>query len=84
MKQKVNLLCLLLCCLTASSAIAQQVRNISQQEALSIVKMSFRGQDVDYYLCEDAFLDVRSEGQNLFFSQINTWTFFVDAEPWKG
>lgn len=84
MKQKVNLLCLLLCCLIASSAIAQQVRNISKQEALSIVKMSFRGQDVDYYLCEDAVLNVRSEGQNLSFSQINTWTFFVDAEPWKG
>lgn len=39
---------------------------------------------MDYYLCEDAFLIVRSEGQNLFFSQINTWMFFVDAEPWKG
>lgn len=82
--KKFKLLCLLLCCLTASSAIAQQVRNVSRQEALSIVKMNFNGQDVDYYLCEDAVLNVRSEGQNLSFSQNDTWTFFVDAEPMKG
>lgn len=82
--KKLKLLCLLLCCLTASSAIAQQVRNVSRQEALSIVKMNFNGQDVDYYLCEDAVLNVRSEGQNLSFSQNDTWTFFVDAEPMKG
>lgn len=84
MKQKIKLLCLLLCCLTASSAIAQQVRNISKQEALSIAKMSFNGQDVDYYLCEDAILNIRSEGHNLSISQSDTWTFFVDAEPLKG
>lgn len=84
MKQRIKLLCLLFCCLTASSAIAQQVRNISKQEALSIVKKAFHAQDVDYYLCEDAVLNVMSEGQNLSFSQGDTWTFFVDAEPLKG
>lgn len=84
MKQRIKLLCLLFCCLTASSAIAQQVRNISKQEALSIVKKAFHAQDVDYYLCEDAVLNVMSEGQNLPFSQSDTWTFFVDAEPLKG
>lgn len=84
MKQKFKLLCLLLCCLTASSAIAQQVRNISKQEALSIAKMSFNGRDVDYYLCEDTVLNIRSEGHNLSISQSDTWTFFVDAEPLKG
>lgn len=84
MKQKIKLLCLLLLCLTASSAIAQQVRNVSKQEALSLVKMGFNGQDVDYYLCEDAVLNVKIEGQSLSFSQSDTWIFFVDAEPLKG
>lgn len=84
MKHKIKFLCLLFCCLTASSAIAQRVRNVSKQEALSIAKMSLDGQDVDYYLCEDAVLNVRSEGQNLSFSQSDTWIFFVDAEPLKG
>lgn len=84
MQKKINFLCLLFCCLTASPAIAQRVRNVSKQEALSIAKMGFYGQDVDYYLCEDAVLNVRSEGQNLSFSQSDTWIFFVDAEPLKG
>ncbi|WP_024999574.1 C13 family peptidase [Prevotella falsenii] len=76
---------MLLCCLISSSAIAQQrLRNVSKQEAFSVVKGIFSGQDVDYYLCEDPVLKVEGEGNDLNFSQSGTWTFFVDAEPLKG
>ena len=85
MEKRFKFLFLLLCCLISSSAIAQQrLRNVSKQEAFSLVKDKFSGQDVDYYLCEDPVLKI--EGENNFPdpSQSGTWTFFVDAEPMKG
>ena len=85
MEKRFKFLFLLLCCLISSSAIAQQrLRNVSKQEAFSLVKDKFSGQDVDYYLCEDPVLKI--EGENNFPdpSQSGTWTFFVDAEPRKG
>ena len=85
MEKRFKFLFLLLCCLISSSAIAQQrLRNVSKQEAFSLVKDNFSGQDVDYYLCEDPVLKI--EGENNFPdpSQSGTWTFFVDAEPMKG
>lgn len=60
------------------------MRDVSRQEALSIVKMCFNEQDVDYYLCDDPVLNVMSEGEKLSFLQSNAWIFFVDAEPMKG
>ena len=85
MEKRFKFLFLLLCCLISSSAIAQQrLRDVSKQEAFSLVKDNFSGQDVDYYLCEDPVLKI--EGENNFPdpSQSGTWTFFVDAEPMKG
>ena len=64
MEKKIKFLFLLLCCLINSPAIAQQMRDVSRQEALSIVKMCFNDQDVDYYLCDDPVLNVMSEGEN--------------------
>ena len=84
MEKKIKFLFLLLCCLINSPAIAQQMRDVSRQEALSIVKMCFNDQDVDYYLCDDPVLNVMSEGEKLSFLQSNAWIFFVDAEPMKG
>ena len=84
MEKKIKFLFLLLCCLINSPAIAQQMRDVSRQEALSIVKMCFNEQDVDYYLCDDPVLNVMSEGEKLSFLQSNAWIFFVDAEPMKG
>ena len=84
MEKKIKFLFLLLCCLINSPAIAQQMRDVSRQEALSIVKMCFNEQDVDYYLCDDPVLNVMSEGEKLTFLQSNAWIFFVDAEPMKG
>ena len=84
MEKKIKFLFLLLCCLINSPAIAQQMRDVSRQEALSIVKMCFNEQDVDYYLCDDPVLNVMSEGEKLSFLQSNEWIFFVDAEPMKG
>ena len=84
MEKKIKFLFLLLCCLINSPAIAQQMRDVSRQEALSIVKMCFNDQDVDYYLCDDPVLNVMSEGEKLSFLQSNEWIFFVDAEPMKG
>ena len=49
MEKRFKFLFLLLCCLISSSAIAQQrLRNVSKQEAFSLVKDYFSGQDVDY------------------------------------
>lgn len=84
MKQKNTLLCLLLCFLTTSVAMAQRVNIISRQEALSIVKMNFEGQDVDYYLCNDFILPSQRGRYDFRTSQEEMWTFFVDAEPMKG
>ncbi len=84
MEKKIKFLFLLLCCLINSPTIAQQMRDVSRQEALSIVKMCFNDQDVDYYLCDDPVLNVMSEGEKLSFLQSNAWIFFVDAEPMKG
>ncbi|WP_449304197.1 C13 family peptidase [Prevotella aurantiaca] len=84
MEKKIKFLFLLLCCLINSPAIAQQMRDVSRQEALSIVKMCFNEQDVDYYICDDPVLNVMSEGEKLSFLQSNAWIFFVDAEPMKG
>lgn len=84
MEKKIKFLFLLLCYLINSPAIAQQMRDVSRQEALSIVKMCFNDQDVDYYLCDDPVLNVMSEGEKLSFLQSNAWIFFVDAEPMKG
>lgn len=84
MEKKIKFLFLLLCCLINSPAIAQQMRDVSRQEALSIVKICFNDQDVDYYLCDDPVLNVMSEGEKLSFLQSNAWIFFVDAEPMKG
>lgn len=71
MKKKATFLIVLLCCLINSPAIAQQMRDVSRQEALSIVKMCFNEQDVDYYLCDDPVLNVMSEGEKLSFLQSN-------------
>ena len=71
MEKKIKFLFLLLCCLINSPAIAQQMRDVSRQEALSIVKMCFNDQDVDYYLCDDPVLNVMSEGEKLSFLQSN-------------
>ena len=85
MEKRFKFLFLLLCCLISSSAIAQQrLRNVSKQEAFSLVKDKFSGQDVDYYLCEDPVLKIEGENNFLDPSQSGTWTFFVDAEPMKG
>ena len=84
MEKKIKFLFLLLCCLINSPAMAQQMRDVSRLEALSIVKMCFNDQDVDYYLCDDPVLNVMSEGEKLSFLQSNAWIFFVDAEPMKG
>lgn len=63
MEKRFKFLFLLLCCLISSSAIAQQrLRDVSKQEAFSLVKDNFSGQDVDYYLCEDPVLKI--EGEN--------------------
>ena len=62
MEKRFKFLFLLLCCLISSSAIAQQrLRNVSKQEAFSLVKDKFSGQDVDYYLCEDPVLKIEGE-----------------------
>ena len=71
MKKKATFLIVLLCCFINSPAIAQQMRDVSRQEALSIVKMCFNEQDVDYYLCDDPVLNVMSEGEKLSFLQSN-------------
>ena len=71
MEKKIKFLFLLLCCLINSPTIAQQMRDVSRQEALSIVKMCFNDQDVDYYLCDDPVLNVMSEGEKLSFLQSN-------------
>lgn len=79
------LFCLLVSCLSPSYVMAQQTRPISKEEALSLVKGRFAGQDVDYYLCTDDLLDVKDkEGNSFTASQNNWWTFFIDAEPMKG
>ena len=50
MEKRFKFLFLLLCCLISSSAIAQQrLRNVSKQEAFSLVKDKFSGQDVDIF-----------------------------------
>lgn len=75
---------LLIAFLLPSFVMAQQTYPVSKERALSVVQSLFHGQDVDFYLCEDAVLNVRSRGENFTFSQSDTWTFFVDAEPLKG
>lgn len=85
MQKKVKFLIVLLCCLISSSAIAQQLmRSVSKQEAFSIVKSYFSGQDVDYYYCDRPVSEVTDKDRNIYVSQNNTWEFFVDAEPLKG
>lgn len=84
MKRGFTLLCLLVACLFSSSAVAQQLRTVSKEEALFVAGLRFYDQDVDYYLCEDAVLKVKSGEHNLTISQKETWTFFVDADPMKG
>ena len=85
MKKKATFLIVLLCCLISSSAIAQQLmRSVSKQEAFSIVKSYFSGQDVDYYYCDKPVFEVTDKDRYIYASQNNTWEFFVDAEPMKG
>lgn len=84
MRRRFTLLCLLVACLFSSSAVAQQLRTVSKEEALFVAGLRFYDQDVDYYLCEDAVLKVKSGKHNLTISQKETWTFFVDADPMKG
>lgn len=85
MKKKATFLIVLLCCLISSSAIAQQLmRSVSKQEAFSIVKSYFSGQDVDYYYCDKPVFEVTDKDRYIYVSQNNTWEFFVDAEPMKG
>lgn len=84
MRRRFTLLCLLVACLFSSSAVAQQLRTVSKKEALFVAGLRFYDQDVDYYLCEDAVLKVKSGKHNLTISQKETWTFFVDADPMKG
>ena len=62
MEKRFKFLFLLLCCLISSSAIAQQrLRNVSKQEAFSLVKDYFSGQDVDYYLARIPFLKLKGK-----------------------
>ena len=85
MKKKATFLIVLLCCLINSPAIAQQLmRSVSKQEAFSIVKSYFSGQDVDYYYCDKPVFEVTDKDRYIYASQNNTWEFFVDAEPMKG
>ena len=84
MEKKIKFLFLLLCCLINSPAIAQQMRSVSKQEAFSIVKSYFSGQDVDYYYCDKPVFEVTDKDRYIYASQNNTWEFFVDAEPMKG
>lgn len=85
MKKKATFLIVLICCLISSSAIAQQLmRSVSKQEAFSIVKSYFSGQDVDYYYCDKPVFEVTDKDRYIYASQNNTWEFFVDAEPMKG
>lgn len=70
MKAKITLLCLLMCCILSSTALAQTQHSVSKAEALTIAQRQFQGRDVDYFILQD--------------NNQTAWTIFVDAEPMKG
>lgn len=70
MRSQFKVLCIFLTSLLHMTIVVQANEVLTKEDALSIAKEQFMGQDVDYYILEDDKSDV--------------WTIFIDAEPMKG